>query len=119
MIMIQVMIAQTAKMLEGFYPDRVLERLDLTEEEFWERKRLEEGDWQGLATQLLTEVFSSGFLTPLEQTDICFKLEVQHLNLVRYLEMLKSAEFRDDLDVVSTVHTPKGGRILVCSLLYC
>lgn len=22
--------------------------------------------------------------------------------------MLKSAEFRDDLDVVSTVHTPKG-----------
>lgn len=27
---------------------------------------------------------------------------------MRYMEMLKSAEFRDDLDVVSTVHTPKG-----------
>jgi len=27
---------------------------------------------------------------------------------MRYLEMLKSAEFRDDLDVVSTIHTPKG-----------
>ena len=35
-------------------------------------------------------------------------LQVHHLNLLRYLEMLKSAEFRDDLDVVSTVHTPKG-----------
>ena len=27
--------------------------------------------------------------------------------------MLKSAEFRDDLDVVSTVHTPKGIQIFV------
>jgi len=36
------------------------------------------------------------------------------MNLMRYLEMLKSAEFRDDLDVVSTIHTPKGQ--LVCSL---
>jgi len=32
---------------------------------------------------------------------------------MRYLEMLKSAEFRDDLDVVSTIHTPKG-RCAVC-----
>jgi len=34
--------------------------------------------------------------------------QVHHLSLMRYLEMLKSAEFRDDLDVVSTIHTPKG-----------
>jgi len=34
--------------------------------------------------------------------------QVHHVNLMRYLEMLKSAEFRDDLDVVSTIHTPKG-----------
>ena len=32
------------------------------------------------------------------------------MSLMRYLEMLKSAEFRDDLDVVSTIHTPKGQR---------
>ena len=35
-------------------------------------------------------------------------IKVKHLNMTRYLEMLKSAEFRDDLDVVSAVHTPKG-----------
>jgi len=34
--------------------------------------------------------------------------QVHHISLMRYLEMLKSAEFRDDLDVVSTIHTPKG-----------
>jgi len=33
-------------------------------------------DLSGLATQLLTEVFSSSFLTPLEDTDTCFQLEV-------------------------------------------
>ena len=30
------------------------------------------------------------------------------MNLGRYINMLKSAEFKDDLDIVSTVHTPKG-----------
>lgn len=105
---LKVVIAQTSKMLEDFYPEHVIQRLMKREEDFWEDRHLEQGDWQGLATQLLTEVFSSSFLTPLEETDTCFKLQVHHLNLLRYLEMLKSAEFRDDLDVVSTVHTPKG-----------
>jgi hypothetical protein len=80
------MIAQTAKMLEEFYPERVLQRLDVTEEEFWEGRRLEADDWQGLATQLLTEVFSTGFLTPLEQTDICFKLEVSFVGIITIME---------------------------------
>jgi len=94
--------------LEDFYPDHILQRLHRPEAQFWDDCHLEPGDWQGLATQLLTEVFSTSFLTPLEETDTCFQLQVRHMNLIRYLEMLKSAEFRDDLDVVSTVHTPKG-----------
>ncbi len=69
----------------------------------------------GLATQLLCEVFSSSFLSPLEDSDTCFKLEVEHLNLRRYLEMLKSSEFRDDLDVVSAVPSPKGKPLQVPS----
>lgn len=105
---LKVVIAQTSKMLEDFYPEHVIRRLAKRENDFWEDRHLEQDDWQGLATQLLTEVFSTSFLTPLEETDTCFKLQVHHLNLMRYIEMLKSAEFRDDLDVVSTVHTPKG-----------
>ena len=46
-------------------------------------------------------------------TDLLLLEQVQHISLLRYLEMLKSAEFRDDLDVVSTIHTPKG-QCLVC-----
>lgn len=37
-----------------------------------------------------------------------FGSQVEHMSLTRYIEMLKSAEFRDDLDIVNTVHTPKG-----------
>ncbi|KAI0224495.1 hypothetical protein LSAT2_024502 [Lamellibrachia satsuma] len=105
---LKVIILQTANMLEEFYPSRVIRRLSLSEEMFWESRHLEAEDWRGLASQLLAEVFSSAFLTPLEATDTCFRLEVQHLNLMRYVDMLKSSEFRDDLDVVSTIHTPKG-----------
>jgi len=105
---LKVTVSQTTKMLESFYPEHVIKRLPGREETFWEQHNLEPNDWQGLATQILSEVFSTSFLTPLEETDICFKLQVEHLNLVRYMEMLKSAEFRDDLDIVSTVHTPKG-----------
>lgn len=32
----------------------------------------------GLATQFLTEVFSSNFLTPLEDTDTSFSLQVSY-----------------------------------------
>ena len=35
----------------------------------------------GLASQMLTEAFSATFLTPLEETDICFRLEVRSLPL--------------------------------------
>ncbi|KAK2155090.1 hypothetical protein LSH36_249g00040 [Paralvinella palmiformis] len=105
---LKVTIAQTAKMLEDFYPEHVIDRLPQSADEFWETRHLENNDWQGLATQLLTEIFSSSFLTPLEDTDNCFKLQVEHMSLTRYIEMLKSAEFRDDLDIVNTVHTPKG-----------
>ncbi|KAK2178211.1 hypothetical protein NP493_553g00000 [Ridgeia piscesae] len=105
---LKVILLQTANMLQEFYPRRVLHRLPQSQDSFWEGRHLEPDDWQGLASQLLAEVFSTAFLTPLEATDTCFRLEVQHLNLSRYIDMLKSAEFRDDLDVVSTIHTPKG-----------
>ena len=48
------------------------------------------------------------YMEPLNRDSSAWCWQVQHLNLSRYIDMLKSAEFRDDLDVVSTIHTPKG-----------
>jgi len=48
---------------------------------------------KGLATQLLTEVFSSSFLTPLEETDTCFQLEVIiTINLFKVLTLLEETD---------------------------
>ena len=43
----QVVIAQTSKILEEFYPEHVLQRLRRPEFAFWDDCHLEPGDWQG------------------------------------------------------------------------
>ena len=43
----QVVIAQTSKLLEEFYPEHVLQRLRRPEYAFWDDCHLEPGDWQG------------------------------------------------------------------------
>ena len=44
----QVVIAQLAKLLAGFYPEHIFKRLRRSEQEFWEDCHLEAGDWQGI-----------------------------------------------------------------------
>ncbi|CAH1793364.1 unnamed protein product [Owenia fusiformis] len=105
---LKVTIALCSKLIESFYPEHVLSRHLKSQEQFWEENDLEPYDWQGLTKQILSDVFSPSFLTPLEDTDTCFKLQVEHLDLKRYLKMLTAGEFRDDLDIVNAVHTPKG-----------
>jgi hypothetical protein len=34
--------------------------------------------------------------------------QVKHLNLSRYADMLASGDYRDDLDLVTEVHSPSG-----------
>ncbi|XP_064624711.1 uncharacterized protein LOC135486100 isoform X2 [Lineus longissimus] len=105
---IKLTIAQAMKLVQDFYPTHVIARLPMGEEAFWEHKELEFRDWKGLTCQIFSEIFSPTFLTPLEEIDKTFRLEVQHLNLSRYVHMLKSLELRDDLDVINAIHTPKG-----------
>ncbi|CAI9722776.1 Hypothetical predicted protein [Octopus vulgaris] len=99
-------IIQAATMLKEFYPYHVLRRLPISEQEFWEKQQLEVNDWKGLACKKLTEIFSKNFLVPLEETDNHFELKVEHLNFERYTDMLKYAEFHDDLDEITQMHIP-------------
>ena len=41
-------------------------------------------------------------------THLFVLFQVDHLDMARYVEMFKTAEFRDDLDIVSPIHTPRG-----------
>ncbi|XP_014679744.1 PREDICTED: uncharacterized protein LOC106819659, partial [Priapulus caudatus] len=105
---LKVAIKVASVMLETFYPIHVIHRQPGSEEEFWEHKNFDFRNWKGLASLILCEIFSTSFLTPLEDTDTTFRLEVQHLNLARYITMLRTADITDDLDTVETVNTAKG-----------
>lgn len=63
-------------MLERFYPSHVLQRLPIHEDDFWESKGLSVNDWAGLAGLMYADIFSLDFLTPLDDTDTRFRLEV-------------------------------------------
>ncbi|XP_056019360.1 uncharacterized protein LOC125672084 isoform X3 [Ostrea edulis] len=108
---LKITILQGAKMVEKFYMERVLPQINLTEEYFWERKMLEYRDWRGLTSKLFAEAFSKAFLIPLDESDNFFRLEVKHLNLSRYTDMLASGNCRDDLDLVTEVHSPNGDMV--------
>lgn len=81
---LQYTLQKAAHLLESYYPTRIFPRLHLeTEDQFWTRKELAIRDWQGFASKLFAEIFSPEFLSPLEETDSRFQLEVQHIDLKR------------------------------------
>ncbi|XP_055949382.1 uncharacterized protein LOC129983778 [Argiope bruennichi] len=94
--------------LQRFFPIHVLKRLQIKEEDFWDKKGLSYRDWPGFAAQLFTEVFSIDILTPLEDSDTRYRLEAHGVNLSRYSEMLQSVALQPNVDFSSVIHIPKG-----------
>ncbi|XP_076032256.1 uncharacterized protein LOC143020023 isoform X3 [Oratosquilla oratoria] len=80
----------------------------ITEDEWWDGKGMAVGDYAGLASLIFTEIFSPDFLTPMEETDTSFQMEVHGVSLARYTEILRCLPDRSDLDEKLTVHTPRG-----------
>ena len=109
---LKIVLTEGTRMVELFYPDAVLGRMASSDQpslgkglnslekgshctaihQFWMEQNLQENDWLGLASNLLTEVFSLEFLTPLQDVDTVFSLKVNFLWL--------SATFCIKFDVV-------------------
>ena len=87
------MLTEGARMVELFYPEAVLGRMNIESyvndsdslkqlhhanpiATFWAGHNVQENDWLGLASSLLTEIFSLEFLTPLQDVDTAFSLKV-------------------------------------------
>jgi hypothetical protein len=62
---------------------------------------------------VLEKIFGTGILTPLEETDDCFNLSVNHLNLGKYSKMIQKSDLRDDLDAMDSNYNPSRNRIIV------
>ncbi|CAF1009967.1 unnamed protein product [Rotaria sordida] len=101
-------LIEGTQLVEKWYPKRILPYLNKDEtEKFWNDYDLEENDWFGLASKLLQALFCRDFLTPLEQTDVFYSLQVDHITLSKYAHMIHSANLHDDLDAVTSVYLPE------------
>lgn len=102
---LKIAIQQGALMLERFYPGHVLWRLGASEQEFWDSKALPQNDWAGLAALLYSDIFSLDILSPLSDTDTCFRLEASpQTDLSRYRELVRGA---GGLDLLGPVYAPR------------
>src|SRR5689334_22253990 len=75
-------------LLKRLYPDRVLARLDIPEEQYWKDRDLAYRDWQGLAGQIFNSIFGPEFTVPMEEGEVGFKLEVSGLFFARFILFL-------------------------------
>lgn len=101
-------LIEGTKLVEKWYPTRIFSYYNRQQiEKFWNDQDLESNDWFGLTSKLLQQIFCHDFLTPLEQTDVYYSLQVEHLTLSKYARMINSADLRDDLDVVTSVYLPE------------
>ena len=105
---LKLALSRGAAMVQTFYPDHVIARCKTEETEFWSGRSLKHNDWVGLTSSLYSEIFSTEFLTPMQEADTTFQLRVEHWNLTRYLNMVLESDWHDDTDVARAVQTPRG-----------
>ena len=103
---LKLALRRGAAMTSGFYPQHVIARTQGGEEKFWERRGLKHNDWVGLTSSLYSTIFTSEFLTPMQEEDTTFQLKVDHWNPSRYLNMVIESDWHDDLDITRAVRSP-------------
>ena len=72
---------------------------------------VDNGVWMAYTGLLFEKFFGPGVLTPLEDTDDCFELKVDHLNLTT--KMINASKLRADLDKLFERYSPKSKFVTV------
>eukprot|EP01117_Protostelium_nocturnum_P017720 TRINITY_DN7266_c0_g1_i1.p1 TRINITY_DN7266_c0_g1~~TRINITY_DN7266_c0_g1_i1.p1 ORF type:complete len:972 (-),score=394.79 TRINITY_DN7266_c0_g1_i1:120-3035(-) len=72
----------------------------ISSKDFWMKEGMEEGDYRKLTEKIYGTIFGTSFLSPLEEADESFYIQVDHVSTKKYLNMITTAEFRDDLEQV-------------------
>ncbi|CAF0727699.1 unnamed protein product [Didymodactylos carnosus] len=104
---LSLVLIEAGQLVKKWYPQRILPYLQKDIELFWNSYDLEQDDWIGLASKLLKELFFDHILVPLEHTDAHYSLQIDHLSLKKYVDMIIEAKVRDDLDAVTSVYLPQ------------
>ncbi len=87
---LSIAVKYASELCESYVNSNILPRLDETSQSmFWIDKKLEENDWNGLATHCLVSAFSSDIIQPYENTDKeGFHLNVKKMKAKKFLSKL-------------------------------
>ncbi len=108
-----IVMNETTRMIEFYYENVILKYRGESSNEMFKKLELEDKDWRLIAGQVLEKIFGAGILVPIEDSDDYFNLEINHLNLERYAEMIAKSELKDDLDDLRTRYNPQAKNLVV------
>lgn len=85
-----IVLKYAPKLCESYFINNILPRLNESFRiMFWEDKKLEENDWNGLALHCLISAFGSGIIQPFENTDNeMYYLTINEINSKKFLSKL-------------------------------
>lgn len=104
---LQIVLREGSEIVKLNYEHVILKYRKSTCKDLFEGYSIDEGDWIAYTGRILEIIFDRGILTPLEKSHDSFELQVNHLNLEKYTQMIAKSKLRDDLDEVMTVYRPE------------
>jgi len=104
---LEIVLHETTKIVQFYYESSILKYRGQSSDEMFKQLELEDNDWKQIAGKVLEEIFGTGILVPVEESDDYFNLEIKHLNLEKYAEMIANSKLNDDLDDLNTRYFPK------------
>lgn len=110
---LNIFLNEAVRIVQFNYENIINKYKKATVEDLFNEAHLESNDWQTFTGHIVEEIFGAGILTPLEDTHESFNLEVDHLNLSKYTEMIATSELRDDLDLVMINYKPDSNHVSV------
>ena len=110
---LNIFLNEAVRIVQFNYENIINKYNKVSVEDLFNDARIESNDWQTFTGYVVEDIFGVGILTPLEDTHESFSLEVDHLNLSKYTEMIATSELRDDLDLVMAQYNPKSLKVSV------
>lgn len=110
---LDIVIHEAKRAIQFYYESAILKYKNKTADDLFKEANLDGQDWTEYTGFVLEKIFGHGILTPLEDSHDFFNLEVDHLDLGKYADMIATSNWRDDLDDVQANYQPESSIVSV------
>ena len=108
-----IVIHEARQVLQFYFENVVLKYRGASVEDLFREANIDGDDWTQYTGSVLEIIFGHGILTPLEDSHDIFNLDVDHLDLGKFAEMIASSEWKDELEDVQANYTPESSIVAV------